>query len=362
MGTLSAVASTSNMTADQVKAWQTTLKNAGYNPGAVDGIWGPNTQAAYNAYNSTSSTYVPGVQTEAVKNTDILDNVAGYKYSSNTGLPDMPNVDIGGAYDSAAETYKQYIDAAKASNQANQQAQQANIGQQYNAARGQAYVNSRLGAIGNNEALAAQGLAGNLYGGPQSGVSESARVAQNVGMRNSINSATLQESSARDQLALEIMQSGLALDMEYAQYMAQAIIEKANAQQTAEQQRFDNSWALYQYAQQLQTPATSSGGYYTGSTPASDVYSGSSSGSSSSGSSGSLKASTGETSPSTPIVQPSKNYTMAIAEMYQNYGAENTKAAVTRDYANGNISSSEYQKAQALLKTLGSGKVVSLPV
>jgi hypothetical protein len=38
------------MTTDDIKAWQTELKNAGYYTGNIDGLWGPLSQKAYDAY------------------------------------------------------------------------------------------------------------------------------------------------------------------------------------------------------------------------------------------------------------------------------------------------------------------------
>lgn len=254
----------SGMTPEQVKAWQTTLKGAGYDPGGIDGVWGPNTQAAYNAYNAGTAS--AGQQST---NKDILSGIPGYKSASPTGLPDMPNVDIPGAYDSAAQQYKGYLDAAYGSQQASTEAQAAKLKQQYDATRSGAYVNSRLSAIGNNEALAANGLAGNMYNSPMSGISETSRVAQDVALRGDINSANLQENAARDSLAQELIQAGFTRDMNYAQYMAQSIIDKANAQNQYEQQRFENGMSIYDIANQLaaQQNAMQMGGFtggYTG--------------------------------------------------------------------------------------------------
>ena len=256
--------SMNGMTAEQIKAWQTTLKNSGYDPGGIDGIWGPNTQAAYSAYNTAST---PAAAT--VKNTDILSGIPGYQSASPTGLPDMPNVNIPAAYDSAAQQYKGYLDAAYGSQQASTEAQAAKLKQQYDATRSGAYVNSRLSAIGNNEALAANGLAGNMYNSPISGISETSRIAQDVALRGNINSANLQENSARDSLAQELIQAGFTRDMNYAQYMAQSIIDKANAQNQYEQQRFENGMSIYDIANQLaaQQNAMQMGGFtggYTG--------------------------------------------------------------------------------------------------
>jgi len=266
MATLST--SMSGMTPEQIKAWQTTLKGAGYDPGGIDGVWGANTQAAYNAYKTTGTTPVssaPVEQPKEVKNTDILSGIPGYKSTSPTGLPDMPNVDIPGAYDSAAQKYKDYLDAAYGSQQASTEAQAAKLKQQYDATRNSAYVGSRLSAIGNNEALAANGLAGNMYAAPTSGVSETSRIAQDIALRGNINSANLQENAARDSLAQELLQAGFTRDMNYAQYMAQAIIDKANAQNSYEQQRFQNGMSIYDIANQLAAQQNAATGYSGGS-------------------------------------------------------------------------------------------------
>jgi hypothetical protein len=202
------------------------------------------------------------------KNTDILSGIPGYKFTSDTGLPDMPNVDIPGAYDAAAQKYKEYLDAAYGSQKASTEAQAAKLKEQYDATRGQAYVASRLSAIGNNEALAANGLAGGMYSSPTSGMSETSRIAQDVALRNNINAINLQENGARDELAQALIQAGFTRDMNYAQYMAQAIIDKANAQNAYEQQRFENGMTIYDIANQLAAQMNAAngaaGGYYAG--------------------------------------------------------------------------------------------------
>lgn len=63
-------------------------------------------------------------------------------------------------------------------------------------------------------------------------------------MRNDINSATRQEQAERDNLALELMQAGYTRDVEYAKWMADMLIAKANAEQAAAQQAFENQMAL----------------------------------------------------------------------------------------------------------------------
>lgn len=215
--------------AEQVKQIQQQLTKAGYNIGStgVDGIWGKNTQAAYNSFVGGQG---------SIWGTPL----AGDGY----GLPSLPSYNIGAAYDSAAAQYKAALDAAYNAQKADIDAQAARLGDQYNTIRSQAYTNARLNAIGNNEVLAAKGLAGNLYDSPVSGASETSRVNQDIGMRNDINSATRQEQAERDNLALELLQAGYTRDVEYAKWMADMLIAKANAEQAAAQQAFENQMAL----------------------------------------------------------------------------------------------------------------------
>lgn len=223
--------------AEQVKQIQQQLTQAGYNIGrtGADGIWGKNTQAAYDAYNAASG------------KGSIWSAPAGGAYAGMSGrysLPSVPTYNIGAAYDSAAAQYKAALDAAYNAQKADIDAQAAKLGDQYNAIRSQAYTNARLNAIGNNEVLAAKGLAGNLYDSPVSGASETSRVNQDIGMRNDINAATRQEQSERDTLALELLQAGYTRDVEYAKWMADMMIAKAQAEQAAAQQAFENQMAL----------------------------------------------------------------------------------------------------------------------
>lgn len=190
----------------------------------VDGVWGPKTQAAYTVYQQKQ------------QQQNILNNLRSYSPGSN----------VGAAYDKAGDQYKSALDASYESNKADLNAKANQLAQQYDAVRNQAYVNSRLSAIGNNEALAAQGLAGGLYDDAKSGVSETSRVAQDVGMRNDINYATRQENQERDRIALEIVQSGYTRDMEYAKWMAEMQMQKAAAEQAAAQQSFQNQLTLAQ--------------------------------------------------------------------------------------------------------------------
>ena len=230
--------------AEQVKQIQQQLTQAGYNIGSTgaDGIWGKNTQAAYESYLANSGK-VQRPNTTPDWSSPVVGSWGGGG-SFGMSLPSAPSYDIGAAYDKSAAQYKAALDAAYNQQKAGIDAQAAKLGEQYDAIRNQAYVNARLNAIGNNELLAARGLAGNLYSGANSGVSETSRVQQSIGMRNDINAATRQEQNERDALALELLETGYARDAEYARWMADMILAKAQAEQAAAQQAFENQMAL----------------------------------------------------------------------------------------------------------------------
>lgn len=91
--------------------------------------------------------------------------------------------------------------------------------------RSQTYVNSRLSAIGNNEQLANQGLAGELYGSPMSGKSESSRINENVALGNNINAVNRQQTSlennARNTIGSQIADNQLQMAQTIAQLRQQ---------------------------------------------------------------------------------------------------------------------------------------------
>jgi len=83
-------------------------------------------------------------------------------------------------------------------------ASKPNIEDAYAKARTNAYTTARLSAIGNNERLAAYGLAGNLYAQPRSGYSETSRIYQDVAMQNTINSLGEEQRKALQELEAAI--------------------------------------------------------------------------------------------------------------------------------------------------------------
>lgn len=165
-------------------------------------------------------------------------------------------------YDAAKQAYKEAMDAAYNQTKAQYMAQAEQLKGQYDTTRGQAYTTSRLNAIGNNEALASMGLAGNMYEGPTSGYSETSRIAENTAMRGSINEANLAERQARDSIADAIIQAGYTRDQSVAQYTADLLVQQAQdqLQRDLAAQQLDLQYA--QLAAQLAKTATktSSGG------------------------------------------------------------------------------------------------------
>jgi hypothetical protein len=110
--------------------------------------------------------------------------------------PAAPGLDIAGLYSGIGDLLKGASDAGLANTKQQLYGQIPGINQQYDDMNAQTYANARLSALGNNEGLAALGLAGNAYAAPQSGVSETSRIAQDVGLRNAINANDLARQNA----------------------------------------------------------------------------------------------------------------------------------------------------------------------
>lgn len=195
-----------------------------------DGIWGPKTQAAYDAYSSQQS-----AQSEML---NMLRGAAMGGFSTS-------------GYSAAINDYNRASEAAFGGIKADNLAQAQKLKDQYNALRSKAYVNRRLGAIGNNELLAAMGLAGNMYSDPGSGATESSRISQNIGMRNDVNAVSIAEQSERDTLAQQLLQAKYDSEMQAANMAAQVNMQMANAQANASAQYFQNLLALAQFEQSL---------------------------------------------------------------------------------------------------------------
>lgn len=168
---------------------------------------------------------------------------------SSISVPVYSAPDTSAAYASAAQSYKAALDAAYQNVVQSAQARAEELAGEYATKRNSAYVNSRLNAVGNNEALAAMGLAGNLYATNTSGLSESSRIAQNIALRNNIQDVNLQEQKEKDELAKSIVEAGLTRDIQYAQYLAELQIQQAKQAQSDAQ--FAYNAQMQNYQQQL---------------------------------------------------------------------------------------------------------------
>ena len=98
---------------------------------------------------------------------------------------------VGGAYDASAQYLK---------------AQEPDLISYYDKQRSGIYTGSRVSSLGNNERLAAYGLAGNAYAKPQSGYSESSRIRSDVNMQNALANLGAEQRGAIQSLQNAIRQ------------------------------------------------------------------------------------------------------------------------------------------------------------
>ena len=138
-------------------------------------------------------------------------------------------------YDNIAKARKAALDSAYEAQAATINAQRPELENQYKNLRAQTYANARLSAIGNNEALAANGLAGNMYSNPTSGYSETSRIAENNALRNALANANQQQVLATTALDNQITQAGLARDQAYQNQLADLEAQRLNAAQAENQ-------------------------------------------------------------------------------------------------------------------------------
>ena len=172
-----------------------------------------------------------------------------------------PNAVALKSYDNQLNAYKAALQAAYDSQAAANISAQNKVKSQFDSARSNVYTNARLSAIGNNERLAALGLAGNIYDHARSGTSETNRIAQDIAMRKSLSSLDQGRADAYSEYQLALLQAQKEADMNYANKVAEVEAAKIPYQMAL--------------AQALATVSSGGGGY---------SYSRSSSGSSSGGS------------------------------------------------------------------------------
>lgn len=199
-----------------------------------------------DAYNSIASqledgrTYTEKETRAILGQMDAVVRDTASSYNKNTPKPAAAQafytpMDYDAAYAKYYEQMQAAYNAAYNAQVAQVQAKIPEVTAAYDQARSQAYTGARTSAIGNNEALAAKGLAGGLYGTARSGVSESSRIAQDNALGNALNTANLQEQAAKNALTQTLLQASYTRDLQLAQTMGQAELEKISMQ-TADNQ------------------------------------------------------------------------------------------------------------------------------
>lgn len=129
-------------------------------------------------------------------------------------------------YDKQLEAYQRALQSAYDAQAASNRNEAQKLKSQYDASRSDVYTNNRLSAIGNNERLAALGLAGNLYDYARSGTSETSRIGQDIAMRKSLAGLDQSENEARGDLALALLMAQKEADANYANKVAEIELAK----------------------------------------------------------------------------------------------------------------------------------------
>ncbi len=163
-------------------------------------------------------------------------------------VPEYQKYDYNADYEQAKQEQQKAQDAAYNSTVSELNAQSDKLSQQYDSARQQIYKNALISAQGAREVMAARGLT-------SSGVSETSNIRRQVALQNSLNQANLQEQNQKNDIAQKIIQAGYTRDQNMAQYLAQAILSKSNAQAQEHQYAasYDfNAWQAQQEADRYQ--------------------------------------------------------------------------------------------------------------
>lgn len=163
-------------------------------------------------------------------------------------VPEYQKYDYNADYEQAKQEQQKAQNAAYNSAVSELNAQSDKLSQQYDSARQQIYRNSLISAQGAREVMAARGLT-------SSGVSETSNIRRQIALQNSLNQANLQEQNQKNDIAQKIIQAGYTRDQNMAQYLAQAILSKGNAQAQEHQYAasYDfNAWQAQQEADRYQ--------------------------------------------------------------------------------------------------------------
>lgn len=124
-------------------------------------------------------------------------------------------------YDKQLSAYQAALQAAYDNQAAANRLEAQKLKNEFDASRSNVYTNSRLSAIGNNERLAALGLAGNVYDYARSGTSETSRIGQDIAMRKSLAGLDQSENEARSDLAMQLLSAQREAEANYANKVAE---------------------------------------------------------------------------------------------------------------------------------------------
>lgn len=200
-------------------------------------------------YGPATGNYSSGSIRQAKKNNNAKagDQIINGKFIDNTNGTN--NGESGSSKSKQSSMVSDIQKAFEAKNKALQDSLNTQLGDIKSSSddnRSDAYVNSRLSAIGNNEQLANQGLAGNLYGSNLSGISESSRIKQDTTLQNNINSLNEQQTSLETQAKNTVGSQIADNQLQMAQTIAQL------RQQERESQKAEYANTVGAYSQDYQ--------------------------------------------------------------------------------------------------------------
>lgn len=244
-----------------------------------------------------------------------------------------PNAVALKSYDNQLNAYKTALQAAYDSQAAANLNAQNKLKSQYDAARSNVYTNNRLSAIGNNERLAALGLAGNIYDHARSGTSETNRIAQDIAMRKSLSALDQGQADAYSEYQLALLQAQKEADMNYANKVAEVEAAKIPYQMALAQ------------ALAMVSSGGSGGGYYSA------PKSSSSSKKSSSGGGNNKSGGNSGSAVQDILTKAATAAAKTSGTNSKQNAAANAAANAIRTYGN-NLSNSDAAKAAALVSEL----------
>ena len=161
---------------------------------------------------------------------------------ANRAVNGYVKTDVDGIYNDALKSIKQaYNDIVKINNYKAQVLKTQTM-KQYDDKRNDTYVNARVSAIGDNETLAAAGLASGLNQAPKSGVSETARIAKDNTLRNNLNALNAQEAADLNDISIEALIAGFEADADFANEAADIYLKQA--QDKIDENRYASEFEL----------------------------------------------------------------------------------------------------------------------